>query len=488
MDTEITNDAKQAVTRIKDEPDTNFGNSQQLRDFYESSIFSKLGLQRSTTSASESERLSKDGVLGPLTIDNRTNIKPTPRQEIPRPVPKKEPERSTDDPVTKKAIEQTRPKDNPPRNPRELNRLLDTPSGKDLPPVAEIFEKNALAELGPDQKPNVFVSKDRSDRNIPQGATVYSSINEAVQKSKPGSVIQVMPGVYRESVNFGASNSNLVLQTDRLNPAVIDGGSVNIRSGAHEISIKNLEVRNFSGQEAGIRVDGSNIRKITIAGTNVHSASGSEGIAVYGRPGTPVSDIKVIGNRIHDLVLEQLEAMPINGNVDGFKIQGNSGFNLNNLFIDVIGGEGNGGNQDQPRNGVIAYNFGDGISSRRNDAYRRQPSAAGIYSDGGRDLEIYGNYIRNSDFGIELASEHSELSSSRINVYDNIFENSHLAWLTLGNIGGVNSTNVTNNLIIGNSEVERGSGVRSVRVEGNPTAASRFSGQLPRKIVEQLMK
>lgn len=503
---------------------------QLLKNFYQSSVFDKLGLQNGPGSAAESRRYSEQGVIENLTIDMQKGKSPSgvgqsgrgggspgresepgldrvnpvqsqppekPRQQISQGLtvelkspfqPDKEAPARSEDPVLNRAIEQAKKMEQQSRNPQELAKLLDTPPGKDLPPVAEIFERNALGELGPEPKPNVYVSKDRTDKNIPVGSTVYSSINEAVQKSRPGSVIQVLPGIYRESVNFGASNSNIVLQTDRSNPAVIDGGNISIKSGAHDIAIRNLEVRNFSGRSAGIRVDGSNIKNITIAGTNVHSASGSEGIAVYGRAGEPVSNVRVIGNRIHNLSLDLLEAMPINGNVEDFKIKGNSGYELNNLFIDVIGGEGNGGKQDQPRQGEIAYNFGDGISSRENLSYRKQPSAAGIYSDGGRDLEIYGNYIRNSDFGIELASEHSSISSRNINVRDNIFEDSYLSWLTLGNVGGVSNSTLRNNLIIGNSKISRNGSASSVRIESNPIASNRRDAPLPKLIVEQLLK
>lgn len=372
----------------------------------------------------------------------------------------------------------------------QIAQLVETPAGKSIPPLAEIFENNALRELGPEPKPSVYVSKDPTDNKIPKGATAYRTIAEAVKNASPGTVIQVMPGVYKETINLGPDQSNIALQTDRQNPAVIDGGSFRIGSGAHDISIRNFDVRNFSGQGGGIKIDGQSIRNITIAGNDVHDARGTEGIAVYGRSGTPVSGIKLIGNRVHDLRLNQLEAMPINGNVDGVKVQGNSGFHLDNLFIDAIGGEGKGGNQDQPRNITIAYNFADGISSKQNPSYNGY-SAGGIYSDGGRDLEIYGNYVRNSDYGIEIASEHRDLSSSRVNVYNNIFESSHLSWLKLGYKGGVDHSEFRNNLVIGNRpdsvEIEGPVDKSTVRIDNNINSGSRRDiSKLPSLILNQI--
>lgn len=359
--------------------------------------------------------------------------------------------------------------------PEEAARLLTNQSGKDLPPIAERFEQEALKQLGPEATPTMYVSKDANDKNIPAGAKSYRSISEAVKNAPAGSVIQVLPGIYNERVTLGERNSNITIQTDRQNPAVLNGGGFNVVSHAHDISIRNFEVKNFSAHGAGIRVDGQNIRNVTIAGNNVHSAKNAEGIAVYGRPGEPVTGINVIGNRIHDLKLSELEALPINGNVDGFKVIGNSGYRLNNLFIDVIGGEGVGGGKDQARNGVIAHNFADGISSKNNPSYGDY-SAGGIYSDGGKNLEIYGNYVRGSDFGIEVGSEHYGLNSNGVNVHNNIFERSHTVWLKLGYKGGVENSTIKNNLVLKNgvSNIEREGPVKSsTKVQDNIGAKDR---------------
>ena len=359
----------------------------------------------------------------------------------------------------------------------EASRLLNTPVGKDLPPIAEQFEQDALKQLGPEAKPTIYVSKTATDKGIPPGARSYRTISDAVKNATDGSVIQVLAGEYNERVNLGEKNSNITIQTDRNNPAVLNRGGFRVGSNAHDITIRNFEIKNFGSFDAGIRVDGSNIRNITIAGNNIHSASDSEGIGVYGRAGKPATNINVIGNRIHDLKLSQLEALPINGNVDGFKVIGNSGYRLNNLFIDVIGGEGNGGNKDQARNGTIAFNFADGISSKNNPSYGDY-SAGGLYVDGGKDLEIYGNYVRNSDMGIEIGSEHRGLNSSGVNVHNNIFERSVLAWLKLGYKGGVDNSTIKDNLVVVNgvSNVEREGPVSpSTKVENNIGARDRSS-------------
>lgn len=378
----------------------------------------------------------------------------------------------------------------------EVQRLLNTPSGEDLPPIARKFESYGSSLLKADEaaeklRPQIYVSRTGQEKQIPSGATVYSSIQQAVDRAPANSVINVMPGVYKEKVEL---RSNLVLKTDPLDPAVIDNSTrssgrgsapFSIGSGVSNVAIKNFEIRNFDGSDSGIKVRGSNIQNITLAGNNIHSARSAEGIGVYGTGSSPISNVKIISNRIHDLALKgQIEAMPVNGNVSGFDVIGNSGYRLKNLFIDVINGEGHG--TDGPRGGKIAYNFADRITTTGNPDYNG-PSSAGIYSDAGRDLDIYGNYVRNSDFGIEVGSEHSRVNSSDVRVHGNIFESSGLSWLKLGYIGNVNNSSIYNNLVVGNSSIERGNVGANVVVKDNKTAGKRAQiDSLPSEILAVL--
>ncbi|MBL8081952.1 MAG: hypothetical protein JNN26_05010 [Candidatus Obscuribacter sp.] len=349
--------------------------------------------------------------------------------------------------------------------------------GNSLPPIAEDFQRLGLATLAAQEKadklkPQIYVSQRTGDSRHPLGSkdNPFQTIQQAVDKAPPLSVINVGPGIYKEKVKVG--RSDLTIQSDPQNPAVLEPGkgaggrgdaAFSIGSDINNVAIKNFEIRNFTGTEAGIKVEGKNISNITLAGNNIHSASGAEGIRVYGRGTTEesrVRNINLVSNKVHDLNLGQLEAMPVNGNVSDFRVIGNAGYKLNNLFIDAIGGEGKSPNKelDQARRGTIEFNYADGISSRRNDTYSREPSAAGIYIDGARDINIRNNYIKNSDFGLEIASEHSKLNASGIRATGNIIENAELAWLTRGGEkrrpGGARDSTVTNNLIIGNGKVQ----------------------------------
>ena len=137
---------------------------------------------------------------------------------------------------------------------------------------------------------------------------------------------------------------------------------------------------------------------------------------------------------------------------DGFEICNNVIHDNNNIGIDMIGFEGTAlqsasyrGNRydtDYVRNGKCYGNTVSGISAKGNDAYLEDGvyslCAAGIYVDGGQDIEIYDNKITNCDIGIEVATEHNPAENSLfqvsgIEVYNNeISECTGFAGLAFG--------------------------------------------------------
>lgn len=367
--------------------------------------------------------------------------------------------------------------------------------GKNLPPIAQGFkdiglETLTVASARDKSKPQLHVSTRQGDKAFPLGSgeNPYRSIQTAVDNAPSGSVINVHrvgTDVYKERVSI--TRSDLVLQTDVKNPAVLDlagkttgraNAAFTVGSGSSDISIKNFEIRNFTGSTAAIRIDGSSINNVTVAGNDIHSATGAEGIAVYGRGGndaSKLSKINILANKVHDLKLGELEAIPINGNISGFKVIGNSGYKLDNIFIDTIGGERVSKNAalDQARNGEISFNYADDISTKHNPNSREAGnySAAAIYSDGAKNLLIQDNYIRNADFGIEIGGEHSGLASSNVAVSSNVIEASNYVWLGRGGDpqrpGGAKDSYARDNVIIGNAKIETQSNVRNFAIKRN---------------------
>ncbi|MFD1906737.1 hypothetical protein ACFSQ7_26155 [Paenibacillus rhizoplanae] len=70
----------------------------------------------------------------------------------------------------------------------------------------------------------------------------------------------------------------------------------------------------------------------------------AHGIAVYGTEAKEALQGLIIdGNEVYDLVLGSSEALVVNGNVDTFEITNNIVHDSDNIGIDLIGYEGNGG-------------------------------------------------------------------------------------------------------------------------------------------------
>ncbi len=282
------------------------------------------------------------------------------------------------------------------------------------------------------------------------------SIQAALDKAPEGAIIRVAPGVYKERLNIKKDNISLrgdgkaIIDLDGQN---ISGAAINI-SDRRNVGIDGFEIRNVRGGDTptAIKVEGAS-RDIAITNNNIHhieNAKNAHGIAVLGTSAAPMKNINIAGNDVHHLKLGSSEAIAINGNVDGFRITNNKVHDNDNIGIDIIGFEGTGrAGIDRARNGIISGNNVYNIDSKDNPAYKGDRNAAGIYVDGGSDIIIENNTVRNSNYGIELASEHRGKNTSRIQVRRNIVEGSHVAGISLGG-GSASNGGVTDSIIENN--------------------------------------
>lgn len=329
-----------------------------------------------------------------------------------------------------------------PRRPRE--REWDRDRDRDREPYRE-------------QPPPAWDRQPEQRRESDAGKTIIEvrqgeSIQAALDRAPAGSIVRIKPGIFKERIRI--TKDNITLQGEK--GAILDYSGTSISGAAIQISDRNnvrvegLEIRNIRGGSTpmAIRVDGAS-KNVSIVNNDVHhveSSSNAHAIGVFGTKSSPIQNVVIAGNRVHDLKLGQSEAVVINGNVDGFKITDNKIYNSDNIAIDIIGGEGVGrAGTDKARNGVIARNEISNVDSRRNPTYR-SACAAGIYVDGGSDVVIEDNIVRNANYGIELASERKGWRTERITVRRNTLESNNLAGISLG--GGNNSNGGADNITI----------------------------------------
>jgi parallel beta-helix repeat protein len=384
-----------------------------------------------------------------------------------------------------------------------------------------------------DRRPQFFVATNGSDGNDGSAAHPWKTIQKGAADAQPGSVVNVMPGVYFGHVDIKVSGNErdgyttfrsvvpgqavLDLSSDRQmrkargEDAEADAAGFSIRNRSFvEVSgfeVRNLRASSSSSTPSGVLIKDSNHVRLNDLDihhieNNFNRESNAHGIAILGTgttDSTSTSDIVVANSRLYDLELGASEALVVNGNVKRFDIANNQLFRLNNIGIDVVGFEGvSRGKFDQPRDGVIRNNSIFDVDSKGNPAYGNSRSAGGIYVDGGTQITISGNRVERANIGIELASEHYGKGTSSVHVTGNTLRNNTLAGVILGGAsrsnGGSFNNVVENNLLQNNDTDATGTGeigfqnfVRNVTVRNNVilTNQSRvISGSTSGNIVE----
>ena len=326
--------------------------------------------------------------------------------------------------------------------------------------------------------------RDRSGFHVSPGAAgngtrdnPFGTIAAGLAALRPGDTLYLAGGVYREIVDVNVSGSPGALVTIRNLPGqrpIIDGGTlaavpgwsplVSIVDQSH-VRVRGLELRNRTSTQSnhvpiGVLIAGSGdriqIRDNVIHGIEARAGDvrNGHGIAAYGNGSRALTDIEIHGNRVRDLVLGTSEAVVVNGNVNGFEISDNHIHHVDNIAIDVIGGEGFGpAGRDAARNGRVVDNHIHHVDARTNPVNGR-PDASGIYVDGGRNVVVARNLIHDTNIGVAIGSEHFGRDSAGITVRDNVIHHNHMGGIFVGgyaaSTGGAFDCRIEHNTLVAN--------------------------------------
>jgi hypothetical protein len=316
---------------------------------------------------------------------------------------------------------------------------------------------------------NFYVAMNGSDRNPGSEAKPWRTIQKAAHASVPGSTVYVKEGVYKEKIVISVSGNEkagyITFQPYPGHRVVIDGSNRRKRADTFGDCIFYLKKRSYiciKGFEiAHTNVnDGSAIRiydsadHIQILDNKIYDIRGKSamGITVYGKDGPGISDLLIKGNEIYDCQPAPSEALSLNGNVRNFEITDNVIHDLNNIGIDMIGGE-KWLSKEVARDGICRGNTIYNVHSSSGDGY-----AAGIYVDGGKNIIIERNRIYACDLGLEVGAENSGVITEKIIVRNNLVHNNDKAGIAVGafekNLGMVLNCIIINNTIYKNNRVE----------------------------------
>lgn len=266
-------------------------------------------------------------------------------------------------------------------------------------------------------------------------------------------VVQISDTAYGLPLVINRSKLKLVGKP-RMKPltSAKNGNYITIGSNRQKIVISQLDLKGRKAGDKeifGIVVKGKNIRDIVIQNNKIHHFSSDEnahGIAVYGTGANDKESIQwvsILGNRIYSMRTGSSESIAVNGNVRSWQIRNNDLYDLNNIAIDAIGGEGtapsvkvNGrilpGPFDVARYGFIEDNFVENMSTKGNPAYGGVEGwVAAIYVDGGHHIHVANNVVQNAPWAYEVGAENC-LVSNNVTMIGNKATGSKFGDLLLG--------------------------------------------------------
>lgn len=294
-----------------------------------------------------------------------------------------------------------------------------------------------------------FVATDGSDNASGSKKSPWKTIQKAASSASAGDDVYVRGGTYNEMIcieGSGEKDEWITFQPFEQEKVIVDASGIkrpkskkkNVEGSAVFYISKSSYIR-ISGFElcnatvnggGGIWVYGSGDH-IELLDNHIHDIKGKHamGITIYGtekKGHTGIRNLLIHGNHIHDCEPATSETLVINGDIKDFKILNNDIHDVNNIGIDVIGGE-KWLSKKFPSNGVIANNRVRRCFSSYEDGY-----AAAIYSDGASDLLIENNAVSESDIGMEIGAENKGVIVKNVIVRGNLIFNNYKAGIGFG--------------------------------------------------------
>lgn len=342
--------------------------------------------------------------------------------------------------------------------------------------AAAIMVFFVLNDREPENENAIYVAINGNDQNEGTKSKPFRTLEKAASEAKAGMTVYIRKGTYNEKLvvqHSGTKSKPIIFSSYKKERVVLSG--MNLEDIEGHISLVTINDKNYvtingltiqdvktdaadetvmgiyiTGSSSHITLENNHVRRI-----KTHAEEGNgHGIAIYGTG--PMKDINIINNTVEDLKLGSSEAVVLNGNIDGFKVENNLVRRSDNIGIDLIGYEGisTDKNADYVRNGVVKNNKVYEISSYGNPAYGEDYGAGGIYIDGGKNITIEKNIIYQCDIGIEASSEHAGKYADQITIINNTIYNNIYTGISIGgydeNRGGTINSTISQNIIYRN--------------------------------------
>jgi hypothetical protein len=314
-----------------------------------------------------------------------------------------------------------------------------------------------------------YVSPSGNDKNPGTLNLPYKTIQLALNKANPGSTIYIRGGAYKERLiwkNSGTGPAPITLSRFRDEKVYLDGARTGTNQSQNEmirvegkshLRINGLLINNnYRNDAVGIYFNGAgddititNCKIYNIGWTNNANAipnkgNNAHGILFKGSSNIAYSNITIKSNELYKIISGFSETLTLTGNINGFLIEGNSIHDNTNIGIDMAGFYPD--TINQARNGKVL----------NNKVYRcisKLATSAGIYVDGGKDINIQGNQTYENGYGIEIGCEEPNCRADNINMRNNFIFNNRAAGIAIGSVGEngmLRYANVTGNTLYKN--------------------------------------
>lgn len=293
-----------------------------------------------------------------------------------------------------------------------------------------------------------YVSTSGNDKNAGTIKKPFKSIQHALDIVNAGDNVYVRKGTYNEQLTIktsGTQKAPICLCNYNNEAVIVDGSKKSAKNSYGNIAllsiinknyihVSGIEFKNLSttstsvihgitvlGYGEGISIKNCKVSKIETKAKS--SDANGHGISVYGfDPNKPISNIILDGNEVCNCKLGSSESMVLNGNVTNFTVTNNIIHDNDNIGIDFIGHEGicKSTEKDSARDGICSDNYVYNICSKNNPVYNGSSSADGIYVDGGKNIIIERNIVKNCDIGIAASSENHGYDANNIIIRNNL--------------------------------------------------------------------
>ncbi|MBL0083345.1 MAG: hypothetical protein IPP37_13405 [Saprospiraceae bacterium] len=295
-----------------------------------------------------------------------------------------------------------------------------------------------LVLLNQEVKANqLFVATNGSNTNSGSFTQPLASIQHALDIMAIGDTVWVRSGMYNEKLVWKTGGSPLktaLLSAYQNEQVVIDGTNqtalamLYIDSKSY-IKIQKLCFQQNYGQDAEgihiigtashITIDRCKVKNIGWSNNanadpySVNPSGQSHGIIVNGRSMLGIKHISVTNCHLSNLVTGNSEALTLVGNVDSFLIDRDTVTSTKNIGIVAAGhyswavDPGVPANLNQSRNGTISHCLV--FNNRR---FSNVDAPAGIYVDGGRNIQVFNNWVYQNGNGLSLGCENGGSSTA----------------------------------------------------------------------------